>query len=320
MALSALAFVSIAERSSFAQTSSSDLAREELKKGYELKKAGHCDQAMAHLQESVRLDPEIKALANLAECEETLGKVVIAGKHWRSVQQLAAVGANAAIEADAEKHVADVTARAAAVTVHVAVDAPQGTQVTLDDAPLASADLAAPIAVDPGKHTFVARAGGREPGTVIVELAPGQKKEIVVAPAPATAAQSAGPPASTRGADPPAPTPPQATPASGVPWKPIGLVTAVAGVVGLGVGAVFGIEAMSDKSSAHCNGTTCASAGSVSELTSAQSAGTTSTIFFLAGGALAAAGATIWLLAPSSVQVSPALGSNGAGLSLRTRW
>jgi tetratricopeptide (TPR) repeat protein len=311
------------EGSSFAQASTSDQAREELKKGYELKKAGHCDEAVVHLQESVRLDPELKALANLAECEGELGKLVIARTHWRSVQQLAAVGSNAAIEADAQKHVADLDARVATVTVHVGVDAPDDTRVTLDDAVLASADLAGPIPLDPGKHVLVARAAGREPGTVSLEVAEGQKKEIVVRPGAAGSALApAATPASLSAtqAAPEQPPPPPSAPESSSPWKTIGLVTAGAGVVGLGVGAVFGLKAMSDKSSAACAGTTCPNAGAASELASAQSAGTTSTIFFVAGGALAAAGATMWFLAPSGVQLSPAVGLNGAGATLRARW
>jgi hypothetical protein len=310
------------EGSSFAQASSSDQARDELKKGYELKKAGHCDEALVHLQESVRLDPEIKALANLAECEGELGKLVIARTHWRSVQQLAAVGANAAIEADAQKHVADLDARVATVTVHVGVDAPDGTQVMLDDAVLASADLAGPIPLDPGKHVLVARAAGREPGTVSLEVAEGQKKEIVMRPGAAGSdlAAAANPASlSATQAAPEQPAPPSAQESSS-PWKTIGLVTAGAGVVGLGVGTVFGLKAMSDKSSAACVGTTCPNAGAASELASAQSAGTTSTIFFVAGGVLAAAGATMWFLAPGGVQVSPAVGLNGAGATLRARW
>jgi hypothetical protein len=321
--VSSMLLLVAAERPCLAQASTSDQAREELKKGYELKRAGHCDEALGHLQESVRLDPELKALANLAECEGALGRLVLARTHWRSVQQLAAVGSNSAIEADARKHVAELDARVATVTVHVGVDSPDDTQVTLDDAPLASADLAGAIPLDPGKHVLVARAAGREPGTVSLEVAEGQKKEMVVraggptgsALAPATLASV---PATQAAPEPP--PPPPSEPGGSPPWKTVGLVTAGAGAVGLGVGAVFGLKAMSDRSSAGCSGTTCPSAGAASELASAQSAGNTATIFFVAGGALAVAGATMWLLAPGGVQVSPAIGLDGAGATLRAPW
>ena len=157
--------------------SDSDTARDELKKGYELKKAGRCDEAIPHLETSVRLDPEIKALANLSECEEQVGKLVLAHKHWGEVKQLAGVASNNAIKADAEKHANTIHARLPKLIVHLAPGAPSDTQVTADETPLSAAALAAPILIDPGAHVIMVRAQGHDDQSVSVTLVEGEQKE-----------------------------------------------------------------------------------------------------------------------------------------------
>jgi hypothetical protein len=56
----------------------------------------------------------------------------------------------------------------------------------------------------------------------------------------------------------------------------------------------------------------------VSDRSDAVNFGNISTIAFIAGGVLAAGGATLWLVAPSThVQATPAVGQNGGGLLVR---
>jgi hypothetical protein len=99
----------------------------------------------------------------------------------------------------------------------------------------------------------------------------------------------------------------------------VGLVTAGLGVVGLGVGTVFGISAMGDKNDAHCtSNNVCSSQTDAQKLKDAGSAAGLSTIMFIAGGVLAAGGITLFAVAPSSsVQVAPAVGLGSAGLTVQ---
>jgi hypothetical protein len=86
-----------------------------------------------------------------------------------------------------------------------------------------------------------------------------------------------------------------------------------------------GILALSQNASAnsgHCGGSLgganqCDATG-VSLRSQAVGYGNVSTIAFIAGGVLAAGGATLWLVAPSGhVQVGPATGQNGGGVLVR---
>jgi hypothetical protein len=98
-------------------------------------------------------------------------------------------------------------------------------------------------------------------------------------------------------------------------------VTAVVGGVGLTVGAIFGLEAMSKKSGADCDEELrCPSPEAVTKLQGAQTDGNLSTVFFVVGGVLAASGVTLWALAPRSVQVAPSVGNSAAGIVLRGAW
>jgi serine/threonine-protein kinase len=95
--------------------------------------------------------------------------------------------------------------------------------------------------------------------------------------------------------------------------KKVGLGLGVAGVVGLGVGSVFGLRAMSinDDAKGHCPQSPRCNDPEGPELTrDAQSAATVSTIAFVAGAALLVGGAILWFTAPS--RSSTPLGSRAS--------
>src|SRR5215472_9297460 len=70
-------------------------AREQLKKGYELKQAGRCDLAIPLFQESQRLEPQPKALLNLADCEDRQGDLEHSQQHALEARDLARQQGNA---------------------------------------------------------------------------------------------------------------------------------------------------------------------------------------------------------------------------------
>lgn len=110
-----------------------------------------------------------------------------------------------------------------------------------------------------------------------------------------------------------------------------GLVVGTLGLVGLGIGAGFGLAAKSDNDEAKslCDGNACTSQAGVDAAESASSNAAISTIGFAAGGALLLSG-TILLLAGghsspekdkvSRVQVLPNAGRDSFGVQMSGRW
>src|SRR5687767_11843809 len=68
-----------------AQPPQGDAAASEalFREGRRLMKAGDYEGACPKLEESLRLDPALGTLFNLASCEEQLGRWATAWQHWR---------------------------------------------------------------------------------------------------------------------------------------------------------------------------------------------------------------------------------------------
>jgi hypothetical protein len=169
-------------------------------------------------------------------------------------------------------------------------------RVTMDGAPLLASLDGRPLAIDPGAHAFRFEAAGQKPIEKTLVLREGEKdrREAIVIGEP--------PPA------PPVPAVPPAPASSWGPQRTIAVVTGSAGVVGLGVGALFGAFAISAKNreqgdcpSAGCSGYTQAKA----DYDTATKDATGSTISFIAGGVLVGVGAVLWLTAPAAAPTQP---------------
>jgi hypothetical protein len=156
------------------------------------------------------------------------------------------------------------------------------------------------LKVDPGEHAFEFSAEGRTPVSkrlVIRETVKGRQEVIVFA-----APQKIGPP----------PAPQQTTAAPGAPHPSSGnggrrapaYVLGGAGIVAIGVGAFFGLQAISQNNAANCDGNNfCDNPQSRID---AQGSATLSTIAFGAGAALLAGGILFLLLTPSKAPPPPA--------------
>jgi hypothetical protein len=106
----------------------------------------------------------------------------------------------------------------------------------------------------------------------------------------------------------------------------LGVIVAGVGVAGLAVGSVAGFVAISKNHDvpSQCNGSVCNAQG-ISSLDGAKTAATISTVGFVAGGVLVAAGAVLYLTAsrahPSTGWVlEPGSEGSVAGLTLRGIW
>jgi hypothetical protein len=146
--------------------------------GRRLLKAGQVAAACERFGDSMRADPAPGTLANLADCEERLGRVASAWRHWQqAAAQMAAADPRRA-PALARAH--RLEPRVPRLTVRREAGAPQGTAVECDGEPLDGTAPAAPLALDPGTHRLRVTAPGREPRGYEVKLAAGERRELTV--------------------------------------------------------------------------------------------------------------------------------------------
>jgi len=118
---------------------------------------------------------------------------------------------------------------------------------------------------------------------------------------------------------------PDAGSSGGSPLQTVGFVVGGVGIVGLGVGSFFGVQAISKNNDAKCDANSiCVNPQSRRD---AQGAATISTIGFAAGGVLAAGGIALVLFAPKDrkadgarVVASPMVAQGIGGVVLQGRW
>lgn len=260
-------------------------ARELLKRGYLLAQDGHCDQAVSLYDESVRLDPKAITLINYADCEEKLARLGSALGHWVDARARAKVEGNVAVEAEAERRAKLLEPRLARLTVLAPPNAPEGTTVERDGVALGAVSYGIATPVDPGSHTLVVKAPGRDDETVTVALAEGETRQVQLA---------LGRPGRSSAA-----APKRAEARSGT--SPLVWVGFGVGAAGLAVGSVTGLMAIGRANDAEraCPGGNCPDRASLDAVEDGRTLGTVSTIAFVAGGAGIAFGAAMLLFAPS---------------------
>lgn len=270
----------------------------------EASKKGDWERACAQFAESQRLDPAPGTLINLADCEEKRGLIASAWSHYVEVEpQFKPADPRAAF---AHEHAAALDPRIPRITIKVEPPLPADARVFRDDVELGRASLGVPLPVEPGAHTIIVKLGSAETRAPI-SVSEGSTTDVVVT-APGTAPEPSGvsAPASR-----PEPVSTQRPADHGNGRKTLGWALAGAGGVGVAVGTVTGVLALSKASTVKdtCGPDylTCSSE-SVDEASSGRSLATVSTVAFIAGGALAAAGLYFILRAPS-------VGARAAGAS-----
>jgi hypothetical protein len=178
-----------------------------------------------------------------------------------------------------------------------------------------------PLNVDPGLHSFTFEVAGQPAVSeqlLVKEGDAGRREHVVLGAAAGAVVPAGSPPAVVAG---------PASPSASSPWRTVGWILGGVGVAGLGVGAITGILAMSDKSSAHCNSSDECESG---PLNSAKSMAHVSDVGFIAGGALLAGGAALVLFGPprpsaketgaASLEALPMVGRQGGGFVLGGRF
>lgn len=295
--------------------------------------AGNFAEACPKLAESQELDPALGTAFRLSECYEKQGKLASA---WSLYLEVANKLAGAGEPSKAEK----VRQRAAAlepklskirIEIPASVSALPNLEVRRDGVFMGRASWGVALPVDPGKRVVRVEAAGKEPWEAAVEVTePGAVVPVRVPALKDSADNSSVLNQNTKGFGDGSPG------LSGS--AALGLVLGGVGIAGIGVGAAFGVVALNKASEWEertGDPSRCARGldgvlrckqgeiGPIQEIESSRSMfATVSTIGFIAGGALLAGGAVVWLASGSSrpdrpaMRIAPAIGLGGAGVSL----
>jgi hypothetical protein len=247
----------------------------------EAKKAessGKIDEACAAYARAQAFDPQSTTLLALALCHEKQGKLATAYGELGEVAAAFGKEGNKERETFARGHAKDLEPKLSYLVL-------EGTETTkietfsLDGSPVPKAAWSKPLPLDAGDHALSFAQTGAEPSQAHVRIPTGAAKVPYRLPllGKSNLAQSDKGEAAT------------------TPWLGYGLVAG--GVVGLGIGSVFGISTFSARSDADkgCNVAKQCTAESLARIDDGRSSGTISTIAFVAGAVLVGTGLTLIL-------------------------
>lgn len=228
-----------------AQPSPEDRAAAEslFRDGRRLMDDGRIADGCRKLEESQRLDPAPGTLLNLAVCHEREGKIATAWAELQSALAQARRDGRADREELARERIAVVEPLLPKLTLIVrAPSRVPGLIVKRNGSPLQAGAWGTAIPVDPGEVVIEAEAKGHTRWRAVVRLEPKGAAEVSV-PALEKLPDEPAPPAVQPSAAPP---PPRRDAGLG-PRSTAGIALAGAGAVSLGVGAYFGVRAMSKR-------------------------------------------------------------------------
>jgi hypothetical protein len=259
--------------------------------GKELLDAGKTAEACQAFESAKRLDfTAFNLILRLGDCYERLGKTASAYSQYQQAASVAAAAKDAR-QITAEERIAAVEPLLARLAVNLAPGA-AGVVVRRNGEVLGGEKLDGKSApVDPGSYTFEAAATGKKTWSTTRVIAPGASviidvpalETIVIAAPRAAALSSPEAPSSAR--------------------RTIGLALGGVGLVGLGVGAAFGVKALANlaasKADGHCDAESYCDDEGFQLRHDARDAGMISTVTLALGATAAVAGAILWLTAPA---------------------
>jgi hypothetical protein len=294
---------------------------------------GRYPEACAKLAESHKLDPAVGTLLNLARCYEKMGRTATA---WLTFLD----AASAAKRAHQQER--EISARQAAdalapslprLTVEVAREL-AGLEIKRDGTVLPVALWNSSAPVDPGEHEIECVAPGKKPWSTRIRAELGKVTTVSI-PALDDAPKSVATTESRPGSGDVTADVDIASAASARSSRHVvALVTGGVGIVGLGVGAAFGLAAKADGDAVKqaCPASYCDDA-TIQRNASAHDKATVSTIAFAAGGAALVTGVVLWFTAPAvptrdskaaarrgAIAVLPWVDRDGAALSVAGAW
>ena len=292
-------------------------------------------EACPKLEESQRLDPAGGTLLHLALCREHEGRIATAWALYQEALAQAKHDARKDRAKIAQERIDALTPRLPKLRVRVApaMRRAEGFTISRDETAVGEAQWDEQIPVDPGSHVLTAKANGRKPWTMRLDV-PARGQEVLVDvpvleldPHPDGTPPRSDPPSAFSTSSSPSPSTTHADEASrGSGQRTAGLVVTGIGAVGVIVGGIFGVLSISknneaDKECQPPDHTRCTAQG-IDAGSSATTAGNISTSAFIAGGVLVAGGLVLYFTAPSgsAVAVTPSASPHGAALGLTARF
>lgn len=288
--------------------------------GVKLAESGNCAEALDKLARAEKIFHAPTTLARLGECQVQLGKVVEGTENLNRVvrEQLAPNAPQAFVAAQerAKKLLPEAKAKIAKLKIAVAAPGDAELTVKVDGEPVPLANLNTNRPMDPGEHLVEASAPGYLPASAKVRLAEGGVDSVALtlepdpnAPKRTAQAPAVAPPPQEPQTPAPADTAPPAEDQPSKSKVPAFIALGV-GAVGLGVGTVFGLSAISKKDDldASCQNKVCPG-NQQDTIDSAKTAGTISTVGFAVGAVGLGVGAYL-LLTSGSGSASATVGKS----------
>ena len=290
----------------FAQNAT--IAESLFQEGKKLMEAGKYAEACPKLAESNRLDPGAGALTALALCHKAEGKTASAWSEFKEVVSLARRDNRKDREQVAQDNINELEPKLSRLRVDVSPMAvSQNVEVRIDSSVITRAAFGVSVPVDPGPHRIVATAPGKKPWETSVTIDAERDDKKIEVPALEDAPVAPPPPVMSGDAG---STQPENR---GSTQKTIGYALGGVGIIGIGGGAVFGVQAISksNESDDLC-GNPCSNAEGLKANEDARSLATVSNIVIGVGAAALIGGAVLILTAPSSSSSPTAAKRTGA--------
>jgi len=302
------------------QKAGSDLAVAEslFREGKAAMREKRYEEACSKFAESMRLDPQMGTLLNLAACHEASGKTASAWGEFNEVMaQANRTGQTSRVEF-AKQHAAAVEGKLSRVKFVSAPPPSASATVKIDGKAVGAGALGTSIPMDPGSHRIEVSASGKRSRDVTFEVPQGPSTTEIQVPALEDASVAAAP------SEEPVRTKEPSRP-SGSGKRTLGFVLGGVGIAGLAAGAVFGVVYLGKKDdynqcTGFCGGT---AQSDQDQKSSAQTMGWISTAAFGVGIAGLAAGTILILTSKPAaaeksarMRVVPLLSLQRGGVSL----
>jgi len=290
--------------------------------GVNLADAGDCQQAIEKLRRAEELHPAPTTAGRLGECEINVGHLVAGTERLQRLlrEPLTPSSPPPFVEAAARARRVLERALPRIATMRVSVRVPAGTKphLIVDGERVAEALLDADMPADPGHHTLLATAKGFFAKTQEVTLTEGEKSTVTIELAPDPSARAAALHEIETARHAPAGAASPATPDdSNHGIGAASIASFAVGGVGLATGIIAGLIVAHDSGdlSKSCTATHVCPADKQSELSSAKTWATISTVGFGVAGAGAGAGLLFLMLgnhhesaAAAEAKVRPVVG------------
>lgn len=332
LAAAALVSVLAVATPSLAQSDNTAMAQSLFESGRALMKEGKVKEACPKFAESNRLEPSAGTLLNLGRCREALGQSASA---WASYKKAVVVGRAKGQERHvtaAKEYIEEIEPKLSRLTIE-SPDAVEGLSIRRGEVKLSAAALGVPIVVNPGDYEVEATAPGYQSWTGRITIAPDGDAQTLTVPRLEPAEPGAAGPVGDGEPDGrpevggPDDTTAEPKDEGTDPLWTAGLVVGGIGIVGVGVGAAFGVMTFTDADAAENDESLCPKMQCTEEglqaVDDAKTKALVSNIALGVGGAAVVAGIVLVLLSGGSdadatgatngdpwktVRVSPALG------------